>query len=510
MGRLRTRTEKNTLGINQVVSTTSTHFAYDAAGRLLEELQLVGTVPTGFGYIGGGNDPDLIYELSGASALISTAQTMMPGVAGTIAISGNAGSMETLWTLPDTAGSTRTYAALNAGGNSILTHHQHFDGQGVVTTTHTDGVLPAGTSLPIQFAGNLYHALTRDYVTSDGGWYDPGTGNRLTSTANQLGSDSFALATAYPSTRVGAVDSLPESDSNWVRAGGVLRATGGAVEIAVGKTLILGGLVSFGLLAIPGAILVGHGADQFATGVGETISGIGQQSQGSALASSLLGDGVAGTLVGLVYDVGPSLIAMNPFGATRFAVGFAPLSRGSKLSAQLAITLEQANTLNLGRASVLSANAITRATTLDELPRPFLIKYKNAVSEYSVAPVKGLSRTVINSLDDFKSKSGFIFKTEQEAATAFRSYQQAAKVEKGIVIGHDLDPIGQSFGGWQAFRMKAKDWTYAINMSWIDGAIDAGKPVLLATPFDKVKVGSVTWDEIMRIKSKGGTIVFGR
>jgi hypothetical protein len=211
-GRLRTRTDKElsksttvAAVTTTVVSLATTYFAYDAAGRLLEESQIVGTLRTASGYIGGGNSPDLIYELDGASALISTAQTVLPGVAGTIAVSGNAGSMETLWTLPDTAGSTRTYAALNETGNSVLIRHQHFDGQGVVTTTHTDGTLPAGTSLPIQFAGNLYHALTRDYVTSDGGWYDPDTGNRLTSTANHLGSDSFALATAYPSTRVGAV-----------------------------------------------------------------------------------------------------------------------------------------------------------------------------------------------------------------------------------------------------------------------------------------------------------------
>lgn len=58
--------------------------------------------------------------------------------------------------------------------------------------------------------------------------------------------------------------------------------------------------------------------------------------------------------------------------------------------------------------------------------------------------------------------------------------------------------------------MKADDWTEQINMSWIDGAFDVGKPVLVATPYDKIKVGSITWKEMTRVVSRGGKVVFER
>jgi hypothetical protein len=41
----------------------------------------------------------------------------------------------------------------------------------------------------------------------------------------------------------------------------------------------------------------------------------------------------------------------------------------------------------------------------------------------------------------------------------------------------------------------------------IDGAVDAGKPVRLATPFDRVYRGTVTWREIQRVISRGGRLV---
>ena len=82
-----------------------------------------------------------------------------------------------------------------------------------------------------------------------------------------------------------------------------------------------------------------------------------------------------------------------------------------------------------------------------------------------VAPISGAGRKLFNSLDDFKARSGFVSRSDKEAAKAFEVYQNAGKAQKGIVIGHDLDPINQGHKGWQAFRMKADDWTYEINMS---------------------------------------------
>ena len=112
---------------------------------------------------------------------------------------------------------------------------------------------------------------------------------------------------------------------------------------------------------------------------------------------------------------------------------------------------------------------------------------------------------VLSSFDEFKV--GRNFKSAEEALKAWEAYQQAAKAGKGIVIGHGDDALKTSFDGWQAFRMREDKWTLEINRAWIDGAIDAGLPVRLATTFDDVVRGSVTWDEIQRVITRGGTLV---
>jgi hypothetical protein len=128
----------------------------------------------------------------------------------------------------------------------------------------------------------------------------------------------------------------------------------------------------------------------------------------------------------------------------------------------------------------------------------------------------GVGRKAFGSLDEFKAGSGLAFKNADEAAKAFEAYQMASKATKGIVIGHDLDPIKNAYGGWQALRMLDKDWTRNINMAWIDGAVDSGKPVLLVTPYDNIRdaenalKGTVTWQEVMRVIGRGGKVVFER
>lgn len=79
---------------------------------------------------------------------------MLPGVAGPIVIGGEAGEVNTLHTLADTAGSMRTYAALNSSGNQVFVRHQHVDGQDVVTTNHTQGTAQPSEPPPILFTGN--------------------------------------------------------------------------------------------------------------------------------------------------------------------------------------------------------------------------------------------------------------------------------------------------------------------------------------------------------------------
>ncbi|MDP1560485.1 MAG: hypothetical protein Q8M16_03720, partial [Pirellulaceae bacterium] len=135
---------------------------------------------------------------------------------------------------------------------------------------------------------------------------------------------------------------------------------------------------------------------------------------------------------------------------------------------------------------------------------------RRVVQTVDDVPISGASRKLFNSLEGFKAGTGLVFKSDKEAAKAFEVYKNAGKSQKGIVIGHGLDPINHGHSGWQAFRMKGADWTDEINMAWIDGAVDAGKPVLLATPYKDIIVGSVTWREMVRVINRGGKVVFER
>ncbi|MBL8891038.1 MAG: hypothetical protein JNL67_13735, partial [Planctomycetaceae bacterium] len=135
----------------------------------------------------------------------------------------------------------------------------------------------------------------------------------------------------------------------------------------------------------------------------------------------------------------------------------------------------------------------------------------NIADDVADTAIGSAGRKLFDSLDDFKANSGLVFKGgDAEAVRAFAAYQKASKAKNGLVIGHELDPIDQAFDGWQAFRMKGKDYTEEINWAWIDGAVDAGKPVLVATPHDKIRVGSITWREMMRVLSRGGKVIFNR
>ena len=101
----------------------------------------------------------------------------------------------------------------------------------------------------------------------------------------------------------------------------------------------------------------------------------------------------------------------------------------------------------------------------------------------------GVTRRVATSFDEFAAVRRF--SSQAEAQKAWAAYRQAANAEKGIVIGHGDAPINSAFNGWQALR--TSNWTQAVNDAWIDGAVDAGLPVRLVTPFKQVYPGSVTW-----------------
>jgi hypothetical protein len=115
-----------------------------------------------------------------------------------------------------------------------------------------------------------------------------------------------------------------------------------------------------------------------------------------------------------------------------------------------------------------------------------------------------LERRVATSFDVFiKDRT---FTTLQEAEKAWEVYQQAAN-STGLIIGHGDIPIQFATDGWHALRMLQKQWSVEVNKAWIHGAVDAGKPVRLVTPFADVIRGSVTWNEIEWVISRGGKLI---
>jgi RHS repeat-associated protein len=102
---------------------------------------------------------------------------------------------------------------------------------------------------------------------------------------------------------------------------------------------------------------------------------------------------------------------------------------------------------------------------------------------------------------------GRTFKDGEEARRAWNAYQRGAGAEAGIVIGHADDPIKLAFDGRQAFRMRSDTYTENINRAWIEGAVDAGRKVIVATPLERIRRKSVTWSEIQWATSRGGNLV---
>lgn len=103
------------------------------------------------------------------------------------------------------------------------------------------------------------------------------------------------------------------------------------------------------------------------------------------------------------------------------------------------------------------------------------------------------------------------FASQAEAQRAWSAYGMAASAKKGLVIGHGEAPIQAAFNGWQALRMPQSQWTPAVNMAWIDGAVESGLPVRVVGPVSRVGVTgdlTVTWQEILRVIGTGGKLQY--
>ena len=127
----------------------------------------------------------------------------------------------------------------------------------------------------------------------------------------------------------------------------------------------------------------------------------------------------------------------------------------------------------------------------------------------AVAPTTEISTSGASPTAFEEFMAGRTFGSAEEAQRAWAYYQQAARAESGLVIGHGNAPIMESFNGWQALRMGQNTYTEAINQAWIEGAVDSGLPVRLVTSLEQVIRDSTTWQEIQWVINRGGMLIGG-
>ncbi|MGH8076283.1 MAG: LysM peptidoglycan-binding domain-containing protein, partial [Lysobacter sp.] len=122
-------------------------------------------------------------------------------------------------------------------------------------------------------------------------------------------------------------------------------------------------------------------------------------------------------------------------------------------------------------------------------------------------------------LDDFRSRFGSTFKSAREAEIGWDWYQRAATGSGTLVIGRQVDTGAAATRGFERLNITpATDWTPQINDAWLQGAIDAGRPVRLVSPLARSTLrnppGSAFPDTIFRrelhqLRASGYTIQNG-
>ncbi len=435
-GRMRqvTRTTDPVIGTDTV--RTYAH-AYDAARRRVATQANDGSTVTVEGFYGASASPELIFGppvVAGqTTGRVKLHQTTVPGVQGTVAISGFDNTGETVWTLADYGGSTRAYAAANSGGTVTDILHQNFDGQGlpisVIESSATNRF--SGNPLPISFAGNQYDRASSLYNVGGGNWYAADTGRRLSSSVSS-GNDHYALSTDYGNARVGAVDQGPGGGELWrQRFTELLRdpsqlddgyrqvfyvnaAVTGLAAVAAGGIVVAGaGTVT----AIGGAVTATGtltGSVAISAGIGVTI-GVGIAAyQGASLSSAA----TVGAASGLVGGFAGHTVGLSTLLRARIFVGtLAAGGAGGAAEGAIRATLDGQSLGGIAQSA--AEGGVIGAITGGILNRTVVgIVWTNqavrkAISRIDVAPT-GASRiyTLTNNFDDVVSSERMWGQTE--------------------------------------------------------------------------------------------------
>jgi hypothetical protein len=98
------------------------------------------------------------------------------------------------------------------------------------------------------------------------------------------------------------------------------------------------------------------------------------------------------------------------------------------------------------------------------------------------APIK--TGKVFDSFDAFRE--GREFADLDEARKAWDVYQRTSK-SNGLILGELTETYKHATDGWDV--LNTLNWSPEVNRAWLDGAIDAGRPIRLVG--DASKIGSL-------------------
>jgi RHS repeat-associated protein len=361
-GRLVSVTDKTAatggLNVQQVIYT------YDGLNRKVGETVVAyngsgtetGRVSTGFVYDGS----QVLMELDSTGAVTRT-NLWGPGTDHLMASDlGSGSSAVTVWPLFDEQGTIRDLYSLN-GGSYQISQSKTFDEFGNVTGTANAnaalaafGVYYAGHELDSSTGlydarARWYDPSTHQFITQDPSGFSAGDTNLYRYVGNDPANytDPSGLQDVSISVRRATKPKEPVfakvifeaepqrgviSAWGWGWKGGTVDTIGNAVAKAAAETLesepVMSRVSGVGRIGSGAAVLTAtvpeaativlipvtiaggvYAGDQFNTGLSEIFTGRFQQSHGSQLLHSVLGDGPIGQTAGLGYDVVPGGVA---------------------------------------------------------------------------------------------------------------------------------------------------------------------------------------------------------
>ena len=138
----------------------------------------------------------------------------------------------------------------------------------------------------------------------------------------------------------------------------------------------------------------------------------------------------------------------------------------------------------------------------------------STVGDLNKAARASFTTNGISSWNGFQRATAGQFKSRTEAAFAWKVYKEASQSNRPLVIGRQPDTKAAELAGFQRLNLKT-GWTSAVNKAWVQGAIDFGRPLRLASSVKKSNLlnppgaerpYTVFRDELHQLKDAGYTI----